>query len=164
MIRKEITVGYAVRELRSRISQGPRERLFRALSAVLKLCAFLLKLGLVFVLAAFAYSAFGSAAAMITLAVLLAWLLVPITAESIKRYGKGRKGIDIGTSYKRIVEQYANADAKPRRGTSSLSQSRESYISHHLLYAAPQILEPEQQSARGTHGTSPQQSLFQRAP
>ena len=118
MIRKEITVGYAVRELRSRISQGPRERLFRALSAVLKLCAFLLKLGLVFVLAAFAYSAFGSAAAMITLAVLLAWLLVPITAESIKRYGKGRKGIDIGTSYKRIVEQYANADAKPRRGTS----------------------------------------------
>ena len=105
MIRKEITVGYAVRELRSRISQGPRERLFRALSAVLKLCTFLLKLGLVFVLAAFVYSAFGSVAAMISLAVLLAWLLVPITAESLKHYGKGRKGIDIGTSYKRIVEQ-----------------------------------------------------------
>ncbi len=117
MIGKEITVGYAVRELRSRITDGPGERLRGAISFAFKLGLFLLKLILAFVLAAFAYSALGIAAAMMALALLLAWLLVPVTSGMIRSIGSRERGIGMGTSYQRTTEQYANADARPRRGT-----------------------------------------------
>ena len=120
MMRREVSVGYAIGRLRSEIDGGAFQRLVRVAVIAYRAFAFAFKFCLAWLIAGSIDLIFGMNAALVTLFVLLGWLILPRVWKVLKFiYGsmKGGKGIFIGVSYPRIAEQYANADANPRRAT-----------------------------------------------
>ncbi len=125
MIGKCVSVGDAVRTLRSEIDGGA---LRKFLQAAFHFFLFLAKLSLVMLAFFIVDIVFGTEAAFLALFLLLAWLAIP----GLRRAARwalaraGDKGILIGTAYGRITEQYANADTERRQGGNALSLAGQS--------------------------------------
>ena len=120
MIRREISVGYAVKSLRGEIDRGIWKKILEVFVAIWRIVVFSVKFCLAWLAAGFVDWIFGINAALFVLFILLGWLFLPgIWKLAVFTYGllKKTKGILLGVSYPRIAEQYANVDARPMRGT-----------------------------------------------
>jgi hypothetical protein len=124
IIRDEISVGYAVKELGDMIKREESKlRPFFNIGWLIWLGTRLIFKGMVAtVLAAlliifFGYEVFWAWIIFAVWVLLLAAGLREVVIRFELFSGRVKKGIIIGTSYPRITEQYANVDAKPRRGT-----------------------------------------------
>ena len=120
MVGNEISVGDAVKGLRDQIEGSLLRKIWSGLGIVYRVFVLLAKVGILVVATGFVGWLMGLDAAAVVFYCGLAWLLIPRAWKAAKYLlgmRRERKGIAIGTSYRRVTEQYANVDAGPKRGT-----------------------------------------------